>query len=45
MAEVAANTLTEEETEVKTKEITISEPIKPAQKRKAKIIEFEEDEE
>ncbi len=45
MAELAANSLTEEQLKTETREITISEPVFNAAKRKAKIIEFEEDKE
>ena len=45
LAEQAARQLTEEQLEIKTKEIAIVEPTKITPKRKANIIEFEEDEE
>ena len=45
MAELSANSLTDEQIKTETREITISEPVFNTAKRKAKIIEFEEDEE
>ena len=45
LAEEAANSLDEEAIKTTTRKMVIKEPIKPTTKRKANIIEFEEDDE